>query len=423
MDDSRITVYRRAVVDMAQGAYPRTLPVSGDEVGRLGSALLGLSRTLERRFTEQKLLNEVTAQANAGLLLDEILDQLYASFRGLIPYDRIGLALLEDEGRRLRARWGRSDAQHIYLKNGFSAPMQGSSLQTVLSTGQPRILNDLEAYLQAHPDSKSTALVVKEGVRSSLTCPLLAVGNPVGFLFFSSFQKETYRDAHVELFMQIAHQLASIIEKSRLYEELQRVNIQLRQAQEQLEYYAARDPLTGLYNRRTFNEFLQREWGRAIRARTPISAILIDVDAFKLYNDHHGHLAGDECLQAVARVVAEGVRRPADFAARYGGEEFVVILPETELAGALNRAEFMRERILGLRIPHGESGVSPFVTISCGTATVIPDVQSSAAQLLSLADQALYSAKASGRNQVVTVDAPAITDPDHDQSGHFCVPV
>jgi len=120
MEDSRLTAYRRALGDMVMGEYQHTLPVTDDDdVGRLGSALLGLSRTLENRFAEQRLLNHVTEQANAGVLVDDILDELYTSFRGLIPYQRIGLALLENDGRVLRARWGRYDAQCIYLKNGF----------------------------------------------------------------------------------------------------------------------------------------------------------------------------------------------------------------------------------------------------------------------------------------------------------------
>jgi hypothetical protein len=127
MEDSRLTAYRRALGDMVKGEYPHTLPVTDDDdVGRLGAALLGLSETLESRFAEQRLLNQVTEQANAGLLVDEILDELYTSFRGLIPYHRIGLALLENEGRVLRARWARSDAQHIYLKTGFSATCRGA---------------------------------------------------------------------------------------------------------------------------------------------------------------------------------------------------------------------------------------------------------------------------------------------------------
>jgi len=410
MEDSRLTAYRRALGDMVMGEYPHTLPVTDDDdVGRLGSALLGLSRTLENRFAEQRLLNHVTEQANAGVLVDDILDELYTSFRGLIPYQRIGLALLENDGRVLRARWGRYDAQCIYLKNGFSAHMQGSSLQTILETGQPRIINDLEAYLQAHPNSKSTALVVKEGVRSSLTCPLVAVGKPVGFLFFSSFEKNTYRNAHVDLFMQIANQLSSIVEKSRLYEELQRTNKELRQAQDKLEFLASHDGLTGLNNRRTLNEYLQREWGRAIRARTPISAVMIDIDSFKLYNDSHGHLAGDECLQAVARVVAEGARRPADHAARYGGEEFFVLLPETDEYGVRNRAEQIRAGVEALRIPHGHSSASEVVTISAGTATVFPTSDRSPSTLIAAADDSLYLAKKSGRNQVFTNDALAVT--------------
>jgi diguanylate cyclase (GGDEF)-like protein len=237
----------------------------------------------------------------------------------------------------------------------------------------------------------------------------VAVGKPVGFLFFSSFEKNTYRNAHVDLFMQIANQLSSIVEKSRLYEELQRTNAELRHEQDKLEFLASHDALTGLNNRRTLNEFLQREWGRAIRARVPISAVMIDIDSFKLYNDSHGHLAGDECLQAVARVVAEGARRPTDLAARYGSEEFLVLLPETNEDGVRNGAEQIRAGVEALQIPHGRSIASAVVTISAGTATVIPDPGSSPSTLLAAADNALYLAKKSGRNQVFTNDALAVT--------------
>ena len=138
----------------------------------------------------------------------------------MIPYDRIGVALLEDDGRTLRARWARAEYDDLRLGGGFAAPMAGSSLQRILETGEPRILNDLERYLEEHPGSYSTRLIVSEGIRASLTCPLQAEGRPIGFVFFSSRRAGAYVDAHVERYQRLAGQLALIVEKSRLYGEL-----------------------------------------------------------------------------------------------------------------------------------------------------------------------------------------------------------
>jgi hypothetical protein len=220
-DDPRIPRLRDAASAMRSGRFDVEVPVvPEDELGQLGLALSDLGQTLERQFAQMRALAGVTAQINAGLLLDEVLDQVYASFRPLIPYDRIGFALLEQDDQIVRARWARSDGAALKITRGYAARMAGSSLERVMATGEPRILDDLEAYLATHPDSESTRLIVAEGVRSSLTCPLVANGKPIGFLFFSSREPGSYRRVHVELFMEIAGQLALTVEKGRLYEQL-----------------------------------------------------------------------------------------------------------------------------------------------------------------------------------------------------------
>jgi hypothetical protein len=176
--------------------------------------------SLRESHPEIEALNRLTARINEGLLLDDILERVYVEFREFIPYDRIGLALIEDEGDLVRARWARSEAAAVRLVRGYAAPLEGSSLQAIRETLQPRILNDLEKYLAQKPWSDSTALVVAEGMRSSLTCPLSVGGNARGFLFFSSMEVGTYADAHVELFQEVAGQLSVIIEKGRLTSDL-----------------------------------------------------------------------------------------------------------------------------------------------------------------------------------------------------------
>ena len=174
----------------------------------------------------------------------------------------------------------------------------------------------------------------------------------------------------------------------------------LEEANRELTRLYSLDALTGIANRRFFDEVFTREWRRAMRERAPLSVVLIDVDCFKGYNDTYGHQAGDECLRSVASVLASVLKRPADLAARFGGEEFVIMLPATPPEGARMVAEQMRSGVEALDIAHTASVACPRVTISLGLATVVPERTSTAAALITAADQALYMAKREGRNQV-----------------------
>lgn len=228
MSDPRISRYREAVLAMKEGRFRLQIPQDGeDDVAALGSALANLGTTLEEQFEELNTLSKVTEKINAGLLLDDVLSYVFESFWPIVPYDRIGFALLEQDGTVVRTRWARSDAPVMKISEGYSAALEGSSLQQIIETGQPRILNDLKQYLAEHPSSDSTRLIVEEGMRSSLTCPLIAAGKPIGFMFFSSMEPYTFKDAHIEIFLEIAGQLSMIVEKARLYEELHQVNNRL----------------------------------------------------------------------------------------------------------------------------------------------------------------------------------------------------
>jgi diguanylate cyclase (GGDEF)-like protein len=174
-----------------------------------------------------------------------------------------------------------------------------------------------------------------------------------------------------------------------------------KQLEEVLVRLSRNDGLTGIANRRHFDEFYQQEWKRALRDETPLSLILCDIDFFKNYNDTYGHQAGDDCLRAVAGVLQSGLRRPGDLAARYGGEEFIVVLPGTLREGALAVAESLRRAVEALAIPHSASAAAPVVTISLGISFTVPGSGESSADLLAAADKALYRAKEGGRNRVV----------------------
>lgn len=172
-----------------------------------------------------------------------------------------------------------------------------------------------------------------------------------------------------------------------------------RQANEELARLAQVDGLTGIDNRRALDEALEQEWRRAKRRRNPLSIIIGDIDWFKDYNDALGHLAGDDCLRAVARALAERLLRPMDRIARYGGEEFVVLLPDTDLEGAETVAETLLLAVRELQLPHPALEDGGVVSMSFGVATLVPTPEQGAHQLLGLADSALYTAKRTGRDR------------------------
>lgn len=175
---------------------------------------------------------------------------------------------------------------------------------------------------------------------------------------------------------------------------------QLLKTNELLQKISTIDALTGLANRRSFDDNYAREWRHGLRSATPLSIILLDIDYFKRYNDSYGHHEGDLCLQQVARALRRAAKRPGDLIARYGGEEFIILLPSTDETGAAYVAEQLRYEIEQLGIPHIRSDVSTIVTASLGHATLVPSVELSSQELLVRADRALYQAKQEGRNRV-----------------------
>ena len=216
--------------------------------------------------------------------------------------------------------------------------------------------------------------------------------------------------ARVENQLQIGRLKAELQAKNnRLEQELlarQAIEKELLEVNEQLREIAALDGLTQIPNRRTFDEFFTREWQRGQRDKQPLSLIICDLDYFKLYNDSFGHQSGDICLKKVARAILNTVMRPADLVARYGGEEFGIILPQTPGQNALQVAQTIRREVKKLAIPHQESKVSDYVSLSLGVSCAIPQPKYTKKQLLVTADKALYRAKKQGRDRAIltTID-------------------
>ncbi len=193
--------------------------------------------------------------------------------------------------------------------------------------------------------------------------------------------------------------------------QLKMQNIQLMKDLEQKNKELARmvfvDGLTGITNRRYFDNTSYTEWGRAAREGAPISIIMIDIDYFKFYNDTYGHQDGDDCLKEVARALDDALERSGDFVSRYGGEEFVAVLPNTDLAGAMVVAENMKANVSDLKLKHESSKVSDHVTISLGVGSISPSRRSEPSDLILEVDKALYKAKQNGRNRIEIIEEEA----------------
>lgn len=206
----------------------------------------------------------------------------------------------------------------------------------------------------------------------------------------------------VGIFLELHLQRQQLEEKTRELDakilELEVLHKELEEKNAKLELLSSLDGLTGLFNRRYFDDNLLKEWKQAIRDSTCLSLLIVDIDYFKNYNDYYGHLEGDDCLRKVAQSLYEALLRPTDIIARYGGEEFTVILPNTGSEGAGEVAKRMMDAVARLEIVHKTSSVAETVTISIGVSSLLPTRKSAVTSLLDRADKALYQAKAEGRN-------------------------
>jgi diguanylate cyclase (GGDEF)-like protein len=224
----------------------------------------------------------------------------------------------------------------------------------------------------------------------------LVVAHPSGELAGIVTQTQMLRMMDPVEIYQVMQQMQSTI--ARQSEDLQRLNQELSIANQELRSLATIDELTQVANRRYFNQFLEQVWQRDTVSRESIALLVIDVDHFKCYNDAYGHIMGDQCLARIALVLQAMIRQPQDLLARYGGEEFVIVLPETDAAGAERLAQAIIQRFAEIKIPHQGSPLVDWVTLSIGVCAMPPSPNVRAEGLMEQADRALYQAKANGRN-------------------------
>lgn len=369
---------------------------------------------LRHQMSRERLMAAISLRIRQSLDIERILNTTVAEVRQFLACDRViiyrfhpdwsGEVAVESVGPGWIPILGSIIRDECFAENYLEPYQNGriEAIEDIYTANINKCRVDLLSPLQVRANLVVPILTestpATENVDSSSPAPpSSSVPLPKLWGLLGAHQcsrSRQWQDWEIDLLKQLATQLAIALQQAELYQQLIKAN-------EQLTQLACLDGLTQVANRRRFDEYLNQEWRRLLREGEPLSLILCDVDFFKAYNDTYGHLAGDICLQQVANAIREAARRPADLVARYGGEEFALILPNTPTAGAVYVAEQIFSRVTALSIDHPKSGVSPYITVSIGVCTTIPDYKSSPAKLIAVADEALYQAKAKGRNAYV----------------------
>ena len=376
-----------------RGQLPLLQTVAEQVAGAIASARL--HGELTRRAGLLEMVGELgrvaTDAGELGLLLDRVVGYVHARFPLLLA----AILLVDAEGREFgqTAFAGKLIPQ---ARRGRRWPVTTGIVGRAIRTGETQLVADVGT----DPDY----LAVNSSTVAELVVPIRWRGGILGVLNLEADSAQVFTPENQTVFQTFADQVAGAIRMASINQELEEANDRLREANHRLERLSQLDALTGIANRRAFDEALAHEWRRCCRARTPLALVMIDIDCFKAYNDHFGHQKGDRCLRAIARALQEGVQRAGDFVARYGGEEFALLLPGLDAEHAAALAETARARVEALARPHPTSPVAPVVTISAGVASRVPRKNTAPRALLAAADRALYAAKRGGRNRVA---APA----------------
>jgi diguanylate cyclase (GGDEF)-like protein len=338
-----------------------------------------VNKNLNERLLELYSLYQISLTLSMTLDVNDILKAIKNLFKKTFKVDHYSIMLLDErtEKMRIESSFGlkRSfiNKDYHYGVNIFGETMAQEQVIYV-----PDICQDLR--YEFFPDDG----VFEAG--AFICIPLIPNDRvPIGVLNLYRKEKQSFTTREIKLLTKIAEQIAKVIEKTLLFKQTKEMSVT--------------DELTGIYNRRYFNQRFEREVVRAKRYKRPITLMMIDIDFFKNYNDINGHILGDEVLRKVASLLESNIRK-ADILARFGGEEFVLLLPEIDKEHAFSVAEKLRKAIQDAPFPEEHRQPNRSLTISIGMATLLDDTYSSA-ELIDFADKALYKAKQMGRNRVI----------------------
>ncbi|RUT10154.1 hypothetical protein DSM106972_006490 [Dulcicalothrix desertica PCC 7102] len=346
-------------------------------------------QALRKQLEQERMVYTIAQRIRQTLDLDKILNTTVAEVREFLQTDRViiyrfnpdcsGVVVTESVASGWQSLLNMEITDNYFVETQGQFYQQGAkAISDIYTAGLTPSHLELLQQLQ---------------VRAKLVVTILQGNKLWGLLVVHHCRAEReWQPWESELLQQLATQLAIAIQQSELYQQLQLAN-------QKLQNLAMVDQLTQIANRRCFDSKLDYVWRHFLREQGCVSLLLCDIDYFKRYNDTYGHAAGDDCLRLVAQAFQQTVKRSTDLAARYGGEEFAVILPNTDSEGATQVAQEIHQAIQHLSIPHNASDVKPYVTLSIGITTLIPTSTMVPLNLIEAADQALYQAKAQGRNR------------------------
>ena len=341
-----------------------------------------------RQALPTEILARISREALQGEGLDAVLQRIVDCLVQRLPVALASIILLDDDGSAfVKEVWaGELELDQPQLEPHW--PVTVGAAGRCARLGVAQLITDVDA----DPDYVPGNLAV----RAEYLVPIRHRARLHGVLNIESTRADFFTADACAVFDAIADQVAGAIHLARIAGELEAAN-------RKLEQLSMSDGLTGIANRRCFDQRLAEEWARAARDDRPLALLLVDADNFKALNDALGHLHGDECLRELARLCSAAVDGPRDLVARYGGEELVVLLPGRDLRAARRTAERLRRQVEAATLPHPDSAVAACVTVSIGVAALVPSRQRAPEQLIIAADHALYAAKARGKNRVAGV--------------------
>ncbi|URR34796.1 diguanylate cyclase [Thermosynechococcus sp. HN-54] len=347
-----------------------------------------LKTSLEREMIVSTIIQDI----RQSIRLEEILQRAVTSIQQLLLSDRVLIYRFLPDGSGIVEVEATTLPQYSILGQVIHDPCFSKGTAQRFLEGRTVTISDVN---QAQLQDCYRELLLSLQVQANLVVPLLQ-GHDLWGLLIAHHCRSPRLWQREELFLlqRIAEPLTVALQQAEMYQALELANANLQQ----MVYI---DSLTDIGNRRCFDELLPREWRRCQREQQPLSLVMLDIDCFKAYNDHYGHLQGDAILKRVAEILESRLRRAGDLATRFGGEEFALLLPSTDQAGAIHVVEKIQAALAEANITHAKSTVGPKLTASFGIATTVPTPDHSPAILLSLADQCLYEAKTLGRDRWV----------------------
>lgn len=387
-----------------------TIQQQKNNLKELEGKLLEQNQVLEQRNHYLQVLLTLTKLMNTADTVDSAIAQVLTQLCQVINWDYGEAWVLNSVGTNLEkseAYYARYDhCNDCYNSPAqIALPIKKTIVETTTESKEIQLITDLEKIdcIDISDSVQSLPTAVREaGFQHLLSVPIIFKETVLAVLIFfsqgSNLDHQVKRNTvlstdEVNLIESAATQLGTLMQRLR-------TEVALKKANDKLQHLVSYDGLTEIANRRRFDEYLDEQWRQGKRDRCELSLILCDLDAFKAYNDHLGHQAGDQCLQTVAQTIEKIVNRPLDLVARYGGEEIAVLLPYTSQIGAFKLGEKICEAIKNLQIPHPHSPVSPYVTLSAGVSSIIPRDDCAPKLLIRMADKALYQAKEQGRDRV-----------------------